>query len=107
MMDYVDKLTFSEPEDVGTAMVRNVLGVPILRAMATPARCGSSEEMDEWEAGYEATCMQYLPVPFWSDDGSLEPFNTGDLEMLKTAGVTPEEMEILILEAHLERRNIS
>jgi hypothetical protein len=103
-MDYVDKLTFSEPETISESAGRNGMGILQVNCMAVPARCTSSAEMDKWEAGYEATCSQQLPVPFWSDDGTLEPFNSNDLEMLKAAGVTPEEMELLLLEEHLERR---
>lgn len=98
--DYIDALTHSEPE-AQRDMERSVIGVPKSNSMVVPTRCVSSEEMEDREAIYFA--MPELPLPFWDETGALEPFNTSDLAILASVGVSPEEMEIIILEEHMER----
>ena len=60
--------------------------------MVVGRRASSSAEIDEIEAAYLAELR--LPLPFWDGEtGDLEPLSHLDFEMLKAAGVTPEEWE--------------
>jgi hypothetical protein len=104
MSDYIDKLTYSEPETPQTVVERDALGFLKSNSMVVPARAVSSAEIENREADHLRYAQTALPIPFWDGDtGTLEPLNTWDYAALKAAGVTPEEWEICVLEEHLER----
>jgi len=103
-MDYLDKLTHSEPETVQEVGTVNKIGVRRVNVMAVPERAVSAEDIEAREAAYFAAPK--FPIPFWDLDegeGSLEPLMTNDYATLRAAGITPEEWEIAVLEDHIER----
>jgi hypothetical protein len=102
-MDFLDKITHSEPEGVQEVGTINKLGIRRVNAMAVPARAVSSEEVEEFE--HAALTAPMFPIPFWDCDGDepkLEPLMTGDYAMLAEAGIAPEQWEILVIEDQLE-----
>jgi hypothetical protein len=102
-MDFLDKLTHSEPEGVREVGTVNKLGIRRVNAMAVPVRATSPEEMEATEIATLTAPM--FPIPFWDCDGDepkLEPLMTGDFAALAEAGITPDEWEILVIEDQLE-----
>lgn len=102
MTDYLDEL-IGDPTAADTGRRTEMFG-PMLPVMVVGQRAASSEEIDQIEAAYLAELR--LPLPFWDGEtGDLEPLSHLDFEMLKAAGVTPEEWEILVLSDHLEGKS--
>jgi hypothetical protein len=106
MTDYIDRLVHSEPEGVREVGTINKLGVHKINAMAIPTRAVSAEYIEDREATYFA--LPEYPIPFWDLDDAggpaLEPLMTGDYALLKSAGISPEDFEIAVLEEQLERK---
>lgn len=99
--DYIDNLTHTEPDTPQTSVERSVTGARIMRCMVVPGRAVSSEEIEAREAEYLS--RDILPIPVWDEFGQLEPLTSFDLDALETAGVTPEQWEIAVIEEQLER----
>jgi hypothetical protein len=103
MTDYLDRLIEgdSAAPDVIGGNGKGMFG-PLLLVMAVGRRASCSAEIDEIERAYLDDLQ--LPLPWWDEDGNLEPLSHLDFQMLKSAGVTPEEWELLVLEDHFATR---
>jgi hypothetical protein len=99
-MDYIDKLLHSEPQTAQRVGSMNVLGIRSLSVMAVPERAALGE-IEEREAAILSGLE--LPLPFWDENGLLEPLNTFDFATLAAAGIDPTDFEIAVIEDRLER----
>jgi hypothetical protein len=108
MSDYIDKLTHSADEGPHQTGAVNFLGIPIVQAMAVPARYSTPEEADADEAAYIASlksgAVVELPMTWWdSETCAPEPLHERDFALLEAAGIDPTDWEIFVIEEQLNR----